>query len=63
MASRCVFARPAGVCTASITDVDDSFFNRVVSAAKGGASVDGVLVVEAAAGGIQLNKLVAHGDE
>lgn len=50
-----------GVGSAGVADPDGALLDAVVAIR--GAAVDGVLVVEAAAGGVQLNDLVAHDGE
>ena len=47
---------------AGVADTDFADLNAVAGVIGGGAGVDGVLVVEAAAGGVPLNDLKAHWD-
>jgi hypothetical protein len=51
-----------GVVLAGVPDEDGLLLDGVAPGAVGGAHIDAVLVVEAAAGGIALDDDVAHGD-
>jgi hypothetical protein len=55
-----VLSAVARVETAGIPDVDVSLLDVVAGAAVGHTAVDGVLVVEAAAGRVEFQELVAH---
>lgn len=58
----CVMGTMAGVCTAGITDVDCALLDVVAWSSVCRAAVNGVLVVEASASRVELNKLIAHDD-
>lgn len=51
-----------GVHGAGVADEDGALLHVVAATAVRGAAVDGVLVVEALAGRVQLDELVAHGE-
>lgn len=52
-----------GVGGARVADEDGALLDAVAATAVGGTAVDGVLVVEAVAGRVQLDELVAHGGQ
>lgn len=58
----CVMGTVAGMCTAGIPDVDCALLDIVARPSVCRAAVNGMLVVEAAASRVELNKLIAHDD-
>lgn len=59
----CVMGTMTGVCAAGITDVDCALLDVVAWSSVGRAAVNGMLVVEASASRVELNKLIAHDDD
>lgn len=58
----CVMGTMAGMCTAGIADVDCALLDVVARSSVCRAAVNGMLVVEASASRVELNKLIAHDD-
>jgi hypothetical protein len=58
-----ILCAAAWVNAASIANIDGTLLNTVARTSVGGTTVNGVLVVEASACRVELNKLITHGGE